>query len=153
MNKLMHGTCRPPLGLDHVVANMYFIPTATWNPHPQITVSFHIWKPLVSTPLGNIVRGGPFVGVACWYLFLTASALVDIDFNLGSLNTPMEAGSPLRPRPNQVQVQAMPNGYQGSEGEVTEERPSTMSLPILIAMRPSHYLIRGVTWLAVPARS
>ena len=106
------------LGLDHVVANMYFIPIAIWNSHPQITVSFYIWKSLIPTTLGNIVGGGLFVGAAYWYLFLTGSGSVDIDFNLGSLNTAMEAGGPLGR--GHSRSQAMPNGQHGSEGEVIE---------------------------------
>lgn len=97
---------------------MYFIPIAIWNAHPQITVSFYIWKSLIPTTLGNIVGGGLFVGVAYWYLFLTGSGSVDIDFNLGSLNTALEAGGPLgRAR---TRSQAMPNGQHESEGEVLE---------------------------------
>ncbi|KAL8794248.1 MAG: hypothetical protein Q9195_003202 [Heterodermia aff. obscurata] len=97
---------------------MYIIPIAIWNSHPQISVSFYIWKSLIPTTLGNIIGGGLFVAAAYWYLFLTGSGSVDIDFNLGSLNTAMEAGGPLgRAR---TRSQAMPNGHDGSEGEVIE---------------------------------
>ena len=80
------------LGLDHVIANMYFIPIAIWNSHPQISVSFYIWKSLIPTTLGNIIGGGVFVGTAYWYLYLTSTGAVEIDFNLGGMNTAMEVG-------------------------------------------------------------
>ncbi|KAL8713428.1 MAG: hypothetical protein Q9220_002627 [cf. Caloplaca sp. 1 TL-2023] len=101
------------LGLDHVVANMYFIPIAIWNSHPQITVSFYIWKSLIPAALGNIVGGGLFVGVAYWYLYLTGEGAVDIDFNLGGLDSAMEAGGPMGRMMSKNQ--AKPNGHHGSK--------------------------------------
>ena len=59
------------LGLDHVIANMFFIPTAIWYGHPDIGVGLYIWKSLIPTTLGNIVGGGLFVGATYWYLYLT----------------------------------------------------------------------------------
>ncbi|KAF1990482.1 hypothetical protein K402DRAFT_348643 [Aulographum hederae CBS 113979] len=83
------------LALDHVVANMFFIPQAIWVGAP-ISVGYYIWKSLIPTALGNIVGGGIFVGAIYWYLYLTGEAGVAIDFNLGSLQTAMEAGGPMR---------------------------------------------------------
>nr|POE82243.1 putative formate transporter [Quercus suber] len=56
------------LGLDHVVANMFFIPMAIFLGDPDISVSFYIWKSLIPALLGNIIGGGLFVGVMFWYL-------------------------------------------------------------------------------------
>lgn len=56
------------LGLDHVVANMFFVPTAIWQDDSMISVSFYIWKSLIPALIGNIVGGALFVGVAYWYL-------------------------------------------------------------------------------------
>lgn len=50
------------LGLDHVVANMTFIPMAIWLDAPGISVGLYIWKGIIPTLLGNIVGGGLFVG-------------------------------------------------------------------------------------------
>ena len=97
---------------------MYFIPIAIWNSHPQITVSFYIWKSLIPTTLGNIIGGGLFVGAAYWYLYLTGEGSIDIDFNIGGLDTAMEAGGPMgRLRSKNQQVQ---NGHRSSEPEVIE---------------------------------
>ena len=59
------------LGLDHVIANMFFIPTAIWYGHPDIGVGLYIWKSLIPTTIGNVVGGGLFVGAVYWYLYLT----------------------------------------------------------------------------------
>nr|POF16355.1 putative formate transporter [Quercus suber] len=56
------------LGLDHVVANMFFIPMAIFLGDPDISVSFYIWKSLIPALIGNIIGGGLFVGVMFWYL-------------------------------------------------------------------------------------
>ena len=85
------------LGLDHVIANMYFIPTAIFYGHPIITTSFYIWKSLIPTLIGNIIGGGLFVAAAYWYLYLTGEGSVQVDFNIGSLTTAMEAGGPMGP--------------------------------------------------------
>ncbi|KAL8867270.1 MAG: hypothetical protein Q9174_005770 [Haloplaca sp. 1 TL-2023] len=82
-------------GMDHVVANMYFMPIAIWNSHPQLTVGVYIWKSMIPAAIGNIIGGGLFVAAAYWYLYLTGTGSVDIDFNIGSLDTAMEAGGPL----------------------------------------------------------
>ncbi|CAG7931396.1 unnamed protein product [Penicillium olsonii] len=58
------------LGLDHVVANMTFIPLAIWVGAPEITVSLYIWKGIIPTLLGNIIGGGLFCGTYYWYMQL-----------------------------------------------------------------------------------
>ncbi|KAJ6784018.1 hypothetical protein PWT90_00305 [Aphanocladium album] len=62
------------LGLDHVVANMYFIPMAIFLGSPTITVSYYIWKSMIPALLGNILGGGLFVAVVHWYLDLSGVA-------------------------------------------------------------------------------
>ncbi|PQK08108.1 hypothetical protein BB8028_0001g01870 [Beauveria bassiana] len=61
------------LGLDHVVANMCFIPTAILLGSPHITVSYYIWKSMTPALLGNIVGGGLCVATLHWYLHLTGT--------------------------------------------------------------------------------
>lgn len=56
------------LGLDHVVANMFFVPISIFLGDPSITVSYYIWKSKIPTLLGNIVGGGVFVAVIYWYM-------------------------------------------------------------------------------------
>ncbi|KAK4990145.1 hypothetical protein LTR50_002775 [Elasticomyces elasticus] len=82
------------LALDHVVANMFFIPLGIWCGAP-ITVGYYIWKSMIPSVLGNMIGGGVFVGAMYWYLYLTGTGGVSVDFNLGSLDTAMEAGGPL----------------------------------------------------------
>lgn len=53
---------------------------------------------MIPTTLGNIVGGGLFVGTAYWYLYLTGEGGVSVDFNLGNLESAMQAGGgPMRP--------------------------------------------------------
>lgn len=51
---------------------------------------------MIPTLLGNVVGGGLFVSTAYWYLYLTGEDGVHVGFDLGSLNTAMEAGGPMR---------------------------------------------------------
>ncbi|KAF2723498.1 Formate/nitrite transporter [Polychaeton citri CBS 116435] len=59
------------LGFDHVVANMFFIPSAIWQDDPQINVGYYIWKSMIPTLIGNIVGGGLFNAAVYWYLYIT----------------------------------------------------------------------------------
>ena len=47
--------------------------------------------------LGNTVGGGLFVGAIYWYLYLTGPGNDNIVFDLGGLDTAMEAGGPMGP--------------------------------------------------------
>lgn len=61
------------LGFDHVVANMYFVPTAIFHGDPTISTTFYIWKSLIPALIGNIVGGALLVGVFFWYLVCIVS--------------------------------------------------------------------------------
>jgi formate/nitrite transporter len=50
------------LGLDHVVANMCFIPLGIFQGTPGLTVGLYIWKGIIPAGLGNIVGGALFCG-------------------------------------------------------------------------------------------
>ncbi|KAF2673237.1 Formate/nitrite transporter, partial [Microthyrium microscopicum] len=65
----MPVTCFAALGLDHVIANMFYIPLGIWVGAP-ISVGYYIWKSMIPALLGNIVGGGLFVGTAYWYLYI-----------------------------------------------------------------------------------
>lgn len=92
------------LGLDHVIANMFFIPLGIWLHTPGLTVGLYIWKGKVPVPyilgyfptwwlklqanepqgiipttLGNILGGGLFCGVYYWYMYLCMEPPVKID--------------------------------------------------------------------------
>ncbi|KAK4555165.1 hypothetical protein LTR86_007931 [Recurvomyces mirabilis] len=83
------------LALDHVIANMFFIPLGIWCGAP-FGVGYYIWKSMIPTLIGNMIGGGLFVGATYWYLYLTGDDGVSVDFNTGSLATAMEAGGPMR---------------------------------------------------------
>ena len=51
---------------------------------------------MIPTLLGNLVGGGLFVSTAYWYLYLTGEGDIQIDFNIGPLNSAVEAGGPTR---------------------------------------------------------
>ncbi|KAF2755272.1 hypothetical protein EJ05DRAFT_442571 [Pseudovirgaria hyperparasitica] len=87
--------CFVGLALDHVVANMFFIPTGIWAGAP-ISVSYYIWKSMIPTALGNIVGGGFFIATAYWYLYLTGEVAVSLSFGNDPLDTAMEVGGPMR---------------------------------------------------------
>lgn len=82
------------LGMDHVVANMFFIPLGIFNGAP-IGVGYYIWKSMIPSAIGNIVGGGLFVGALYWYLYLTGEDSVDVSFNIGGPATALSAGGPL----------------------------------------------------------
>ncbi|EKG15761.1 Ubiquitin [Macrophomina phaseolina MS6] len=52
------------LGFDHVVANMFFVPTGIWQGAP-ISVGTYIYKGIIPGLIGNVIGGGFFVG--CFY--------------------------------------------------------------------------------------
>ncbi|KXT01393.1 hypothetical protein AC578_6620 [Pseudocercospora eumusae] len=57
------------IGLDHVVANKFFVPVAIWRNDSQIIVGlYYIWKSMVPALSGNIVGGALFIAAAFWYL-------------------------------------------------------------------------------------
>lgn len=51
---------------------------------------------MIPTLIGNLVGGGLFVAAAYWYLYLTGEGDIAVTFNIGSLDTAMEAGGPMR---------------------------------------------------------
>jgi len=53
------------MGLEHCVANMYFIPLAMMQGAP-ISIGTFLVKNLIPATLGNIVGGGFFVGALYW---------------------------------------------------------------------------------------
>jgi hypothetical protein len=76
---------------------MFFIPIAIFNGSPDISTCFYIWKSLIPAALGNIVGGFIFVALPYWYLYLTGEGSVEIDFNLGVVQSAVSDNSgPLR---------------------------------------------------------
>lgn len=70
-------------------------PLGIWCGAP-FGVGYYIWKSLIPTLLGNIVGGTLFVSSAYWYLYLTGEDGIQVTFDIGSLDTAMEAGGPMR---------------------------------------------------------
>ncbi|KAI8652431.1 hypothetical protein NCS57_01307000 [Fusarium keratoplasticum] len=67
------------LGLDHVVANMFYMPMGIWLHTPGLDVGLYIWKGIIPATLGNILGGGLFVAAYYWYMYLCMEAPVKID--------------------------------------------------------------------------
>ena len=109
------------LGLDHVIANMFFIPVAIFYGHPGIGVGLYIWKSMIPTTLGNLIGGGLFVGGTYWYLYLTGDGSDDIKFSVGGLDTAMEAGGPMG-LSRQRSVPYSVNGKEEKEPKDGKER-------------------------------
>ena len=110
------------LGLDHVIANMYFIPMAIFVGHPDIGVGLYIWKSMIPTALGNTVGGGLFVAGIYWYLYLTGEGSDNIKFSVGGLDTAMEAGGPMGGLSRHRSVPQSMNGGEEKEFKNGKER-------------------------------
>ena len=67
------------LGLDHVVANMFFVPMGIWQGTPGLTVGLYIWKGIIPAGLGNIVGGAIFCGGFYWYMYLQGAGEIAVD--------------------------------------------------------------------------
>lgn len=67
------------LGLDHVVANMFYMPMGIWLHTPGLDVGLYIWKGIIPAALGNVLGGGLFVAAYYWYMYLCMEAPVKID--------------------------------------------------------------------------
>lgn len=78
------------LALDH----MFFILLGIWE-GADFGVGFYIWKSMIPTALGNMVGGVIFMGAVYWYLYLNGVA---VSFNIGTLDSAMEAGGPVSHR-------------------------------------------------------
>ncbi|KAL2038117.1 hypothetical protein N7G274_009064 [Stereocaulon virgatum] len=101
---------------------MYFIPVSILYVHPDIGEGLYIWKSMIPTALGNSVGGGLFVAARYWYLYLSGPGAEDIKFDLGGLDTSMEAGGPIKPSKRK----SMPD----SQSELEEGHPNHVaSLP------------------------
>jgi formate/nitrite transporter len=57
------------MGFDHVVANMFFLPAASFAGVPDIGVADWLWNWLLAGA-GNLVGAVVFVATSYWYLFL-----------------------------------------------------------------------------------
>lgn len=80
---------------------------------------------MIPTALGNFVGGGLFVGAVYWYLYLTGEGNVTVDFNIGSLNTAMEAGGPMRePKPKIAKIRHNGGASAAVGGEADREKAS-----------------------------
>lgn len=108
------------LALDHVIANMFFIPMGMWVGAP-ISVGHYVGSSMIPTLIGNMVGGGLFVGTFYWYLYLTGADNIQIDFDLGSIATAMEAGGPL-PRDKRTQRSSNTPVIEGVNPEEKQHR-------------------------------
>ena len=66
------------MGMEHSVANMYFIPAALLNPEVNLENTAITWgnfiiNNLIPVTAGNIVGGTILVGLVYWFVFLRKS--------------------------------------------------------------------------------
>ncbi|KAK4224778.1 Formate/nitrite transporter-domain-containing protein [Podospora fimiseda] len=81
------------LGLEHVVANMFFIPIGIFLGAPGISVGMYIWKGIIPTTLGNMIGGGLFCGVYYWYMYITGEPEIMLDGTYYQTQTDLESGN------------------------------------------------------------
>jgi formate/nitrite transporter FocA (FNT family) len=67
------------VGLDHVAANMFFIPIGIWVGIPDLTVGLYIWKGIIPAGLGNIIGGAIFCAGYYWHMYLLAMEPIVFD--------------------------------------------------------------------------
>lgn len=124
------------LGLDHVIANMYFIPVAIFYGHPDIGVGLYIWKSMIPTTIGNVIGGALFVGGIYWYLYLTGEGSDDITFNVGGLDSAMEVGGPMGPSGHRSIPHAA-NGEEQKDNKIMNGNGPGQGHPNHVASLPS----------------
>jgi formate/nitrite transporter len=56
------------LGLEHSIANMFFIPLGMFN-GAQVSIGAFLWNNLIPATLGNIVGGAGLVGAIYWWIY------------------------------------------------------------------------------------
>lgn len=111
--------CFVALALDHVIANMYFIPTAIFCGSPDITVGYYIWKSMIPTTIGNMIGGSVMVALPYWYLYLTGEGSAEVDFNVGPVQSAIrEIGGPVRREEG--------NGHVLKGREIDTEHPAAL---------------------------
>lgn len=81
------------LGLDHVVANMGFIPLSIFLGDPNVTVGLYIWKGIIPALIGNIIGGALFVGAYYWYQNLWGADVAIDGVRFGITGTPVSNGN------------------------------------------------------------
>jgi formate transporter len=56
------------LGLEHSIANMFFIPLGMFN-GANVSVGQFLWNNLLPVTIGNIIGGAGFVGAIYWWIY------------------------------------------------------------------------------------
>ena len=124
---------------------MYFIPVAILHGHPDIGVGLYIWKSMIPTALGNTLGGGLFVGGMYWYHYLTGPESEDIIFNVGDLDSAMEAGGPIGPSIRKSGPNT-PNSQEEKDETFTKGKEPRRGHPNHVGSLPSfdHQLASGL---------
>ncbi|KAK4216448.1 formate nitrite transporter family protein [Rhypophila decipiens] len=66
-------------GLEHVVANMSFIPLAIFLNTPGLSVGLYIWKGIIPSCIGNIIGGALFCGAYFFWFFIYREGEIMVD--------------------------------------------------------------------------
>ncbi|KAK3393408.1 Formate/nitrite transporter-domain-containing protein [Podospora didyma] len=67
------------LGLDHVVANMMFVPLGLWLHVPGLTIEMYIWKGIIPAGLGNMIGGAVFCGAFYYWMLIFQAPQMAVD--------------------------------------------------------------------------
>ncbi|KAK0749079.1 Formate/nitrite transporter-domain-containing protein [Schizothecium vesticola] len=108
--------CFVILGLDHVVANMFFIPLGIFLHTPGLDVGLYIWKGIIPVAIGNMLGGALFVGGYYWYMYLGFQEPVLVD-GIGY--------EPLASRPGPVMTLKRWHGSSSASAGHDRDSPST----------------------------
>lgn len=123
------------LGLEHVVANMFFIPIGLFLGAPELTVGLYIWKGtfpethdvvfvvviahwlvgIIPTALGNILGGAGFCGAFYYWLYIFDEPDIAVD---GTYHQRLEEGTLFESRSPTVTVEAVGDKSNNSSGNL-----------------------------------
>ncbi|KAH6854107.1 putative formate/nitrite transporter family protein [Chaetomium sp. MPI-CAGE-AT-0009] len=103
------------LGLEHVVANMFFIPIGLFLGTPGLTVGLYIWKGIIPTALGNILGGAGFCGAFYYWLYIFDEPDICVD---GIYHQRLEEGTLFESRTPTVAVQTVGDRDTSSSGDL-----------------------------------
>lgn len=105
---------------------------------------------MIPTALGNMVGGGIFVGTAYWYLYLTGEDGVAVSFNIGTLDSAMEAGGPMGSGGSSRRRHHRPSKADEGIPRETTTTTRTNEGETLVGLDPNHlpnsggYLMSGI---------
>ncbi|KAK4183397.1 formate transporter [Podospora australis] len=106
------------LGLEHVVANMFFIPMGIFLGAPGISVGLYIYKGIIPTALGNMIGGTVFCGLFYWYMYLYDEPEIALDGVFYQTQSQLEEGNLFTVRSGTIVEDGGGKSDNSSSGEI-----------------------------------